>query len=157
MWFEQGQHALGSKDYQQAVYFLKLVIETSIKNGGLCLNECFNAFILLGDIFNAELCYEEADQLYRMAAGMDFSAKFVLLTEELFHDDSHYRADRKKWLKKNRIDFTDIIQSTDNKNWSFLIEEEKNSVTPILSSKKRKCPTTIDDESFWLYEDYLEV
>lgn len=156
-WFEQGKHSLEAKDYQQAVYFFKLVIEASIKNGGIQLNECFNAFISLGDIYNEELCFEEADKLYRMAAGMDFSAKFVLLKEELFHDDSKYNLDRKKWLKKNMIDFTDIIQANDGKKWIFLIEEGKTRQPKLIPTKKRKPPVPIDEESFWSYEDYLDT
>ncbi|MBO0472360.1 hypothetical protein IGL98_002866 [Enterococcus sp. DIV0840] len=158
-WFKQGQQALDVKDDQQAIYFLKLVIETSIKNGGIKLNECFSSFVLLGDIYSREKYFEEADLLYHMAAGIDFSAKFILLKKELFHDDSHYEVDRKKWLKENMIDFTDIIQAKDGKNWTFLIEEGKISYQTMLSSKKRPIPVLeeITGDSFWSYEDCLDT
>ncbi|MGX7265770.1 hypothetical protein [Enterococcus crotali] len=157
-WFEHAQQALNENQLQQAVYFFKLVIETSIKNGGIQLNECFSSFVLLGDIYNEEQCVEEADQLYRMAAGMDFSAKFVLLKKELFHDDSSYEIDRKEWLKKNMIDSTDIIQASDSKNWTFLIEEGEINYLRRTSSKEINKATVeeFDVESLWMYEEYLD-
>lgn len=158
-WFNQGQQALNEKDTQQAVYFFKLVIETSIKNGGKQLNECFSSLVLLGDIYNKEGCYEEADLFYCMAAKMDFSAKFVLLKKELFHDESNYEVDRKKWLKKNMIDFTDIIQAKDNKNWTFLIEEGEINDQIRISSTKRTvlAQEEITGDSLWSYEDCLDT
>lgn len=158
-WFRQGEQALNEKDEQQAVYFFKLVIETSIKNGGIQLNECFNSFVLLGDIYNKEMCFEEADQLYRMAAGIDFSAKFVLLKNEIAHDDLNYEVDRKKWLKKNMIDFTDIIQAKNGKNWTFLIEEGEINYQTMFSSKKvnHSEQNAIKEDSFWFYEESLDT
>ncbi|ALS02931.1 hypothetical protein ATZ33_16550 [Enterococcus silesiacus] len=157
-WFEQAQQALNENQMQQAVYFLKLVIETSIKNGGIQLNECFSSFVLLGDIYNEEQCFEEADRLYRMAASMDFSAKFVLLKKELFHDDSNYEVASKNWLKKNMIDSTDIIQASDGKNWTFLIEEGEISYSARASSKEsnKAALEEFDVESLWTYEDCLD-
>lgn len=157
-WFEQAQQAVHEKQIQQAVYFLKLVIETSIKNGGIQLNECFSSFVLLGDIYNEKQCFEEADQLYRMAAGMDFSAKFVLLKKELFHDDSTYDEDSEEWLKKNMIDFTDIIQASDSKNWTFLIAEGEISYSAKASSKatNKVALEEFDGESLWTYEECLD-
>ena len=158
-WFKQGQQALNEKDDQQAVRFLKLVIETSIKNGGIQLNKCFSSLVWLGDIYSRERCFEEADQFYHMAARIDFSAKFILLKKELFHCDSDYEINRKKWLKKNMIDSTDIIQTKDNKNWTFLIEEGEINCQTTLSSKKKILSETEEStgESFWSYEDYSDT
>lgn len=158
-WFKQGQQALDEKDDQQAVYFFKLVVETSIKNGGIQLNECFSSLVLLGDIYSREMCFEEADQFYHVATGIDFSAKFLLLKKELFHVDSNYEVDRKKWLKDNMIDFTDIIQTKDNKNWTFLLEEGETTYQTTLSSKKKAISVSQEnaEASFWSYEDYFDT
>lgn len=158
-WFKQGQLALKENDHQQAVYFFKLTIETSIKNGGIQLNECFNAFVLLGDIYSEQMCFGEADQLYRMAAGLDFSAKYVLLKQELFHDETNYETNSKKWLEKNMIDFTDIIQTKDRKNWHFLIEEGKISLQKLLPPNKIEDQMQVEtDQDFvWSYEECADI
>ncbi|MGX7245942.1 hypothetical protein ACWOC1_13950 [Enterococcus quebecensis] len=158
-WFNQGQLAWVERNHQQAVYFFKLVIETSIKHGGIRLNDCFSSLVLLGDIYSEERCFEEAELLYRMAAGMDFSAKFVLLKKELFHDESNVEIDIKQWLKKNMIDFTDVIQARDGKNWIYLIDEEQINYKAMITSKKVLNATgeTVKADTLWSYEDYIDT
>ncbi|MEI5994639.1 hypothetical protein [Candidatus Enterococcus mansonii] len=160
-WFKFGQQAWSQKDYQQAVYFFKLVVETSVKYGGIQRNDCFRALVFLGDIYQEALCFKEADNLYQMAAGMDFSAKLVLLEKELFHAELKNEKNKQKWLQKNMIDHTNIIQTKDGKTWTFLIEDENHDHQAILSSKNKETNGTsaeeIKEDDYWSYEDYLET
>jgi tetratricopeptide (TPR) repeat protein len=159
MWFHQGELAVNAKDQEQAVYFFKLVIETSIKSGGIQLNECFNALVYLGDVYNEEGCFEEAELLYQMAAGLDHNAKYVLLVNDLFHDDSGYHEDKKLWLKKNMIDYTDIIQSRKKNSWQFLIDEKtiKYKKASLVGVREETNEKNTMDDAFWSYEDSLDT
>ncbi|GGC93507.1 hypothetical protein [Enterococcus wangshanyuanii] len=158
-WFKYGEMAIETKDYKQAVYFFKLVIEGSMKHGGIRFNDCFNALVHLGDIYNEEHCFDEAEQLYRMAAGMDSSAKYVLLKDEFFHTEFGYELDRKKWLKRNMIDYTDIIQAKKKNHWGFLIDETKTEKKYGSAVKKIKKQSKTDpsEEFVWAYGDSLDT